>query len=107
VKYIINGKEYSELDINKRCAGIMGFAGFSIWKYKFIYLENLKEYDPCNNPPDTWPIIDKVWDELLDTVTCYHKDTAEWDEIRWKHIMQKHNCTKLVAACICLIECNG
>jgi hypothetical protein len=99
MNYTINNKPYTLFDIKRRCAEIMGFAGFSIWKDKFIYLENLKEYDPCNNPSDTWPIIEKVWSKL----NSFGKSSSM---TQWERIIQQHNCPKLVAACICLIEMN-
>ena len=114
MKYTINNKEYTEFDINKSCAELRYKNTNCAVETKggIVFIDNsmvckLREYNPCNNPQDTDAIIDKVFNCLLESVTCYHKDTAEWEEIRWNYIIQKHNCTKLVAACICFIEMNG
>ena len=105
--YTINGKDYTEFDINKRCAVLLGIQiSFSRLPEKAFKLSVnsggfTDEYNPCNNPQDTWPIIEKVWDDLMKIV---HKESGLTN---WEHIVFIHNCTKLVAACICLIECNG
>lgn len=106
--YTINGKGYTEFDINKRCAEIMGKnlpdyqparnLGYNIGNETFYI-----GYNPCTNPSDTDAIIDKVWDELIEPIFVT-KDGFEWYQARWNLIMEKHNCSKLIAACICLIE---
>jgi hypothetical protein len=58
----------------------------------------LEVYDPCNNWDDAGAIIDKCWDELM---VVYVTDDYY---ARWECIVEEYNCTKLVAACICLIE---
>lgn len=104
MKYTINGKEYSELDINKRCADLM----------EVTVLIVLRDYNPCNNPSDTWPIIEKCWDELSikfitkithvnSNTTVYEALSREWIDSKWQRIIEEHKCTKLVAACICFI----
>jgi hypothetical protein len=108
VKYTINGKEYTEFDINKRCAEFMGFE-FRIQNSKVLpenpaqVIARLSDvYEPCKEIQDTWQIIEKCWGELMCTVT-------EWNDVdipRWQRLIDKHNCTKLVAACICFIEDN-
>ena len=107
MKYTINNKEYSEFDINKRCAELLDLSHQLIkgsfsksWRVESSSksLPSFKRYDPCNNPQDTWPIIEKCWDELV--FADYRR------EVTWDAIMYKHNCTKLVAACIALIELN-
>jgi hypothetical protein len=35
---------------------------------------------------------------------CYDKNLCVGNQSYWQYLMQKHNCTKLVAACICFIE---
>jgi hypothetical protein len=99
--YTINGKEYTEFDINKRCSELMGVAVL-IGKWKtvdYLMLEcGFSDYNPCNNPSDTDAIIDKCWDELM---VVYVTDDYY---ARWECIVEEYNCTKLVAACICLIE---
>ena len=109
--YTINGKEWIELDIDKRCAELM-CVDYSIHSQvnALAYTDELGEvlwYRPCNNPADTDAIIDKCWDELMLTKDTHGFGTwTHWDNIKWVRMMSKHNCTKLVAACICFIEIN-
>jgi hypothetical protein len=99
--YTINGKQYTEFDINKRCAELMGVAVL-IGKWKtvdYLMLEcGFSDYNPCNDPADTDAIIDKCWDELMSVKYEYCVLS------RWQYLRHEHKCTKLVAACICLIE---
>jgi hypothetical protein len=62
---------------------------------------HLGVYEPTTNPLHTWPIIEKCWYELMEMMYQSHGDIS-----KWQHIIDKHNCTKLVAACICFIEIN-
>jgi hypothetical protein len=107
--YTINGWEYSELGINKRCADLMGIE----YELNDIYVmvsdtvasietgvDEFMEYCPCNNPIDTDAIIDKCFDELMSVKYEYCVLS------KWQYLRHEHNCTKLVAACICLIELN-
>ena len=113
--YKISGKEWTEFDINKRCAELMGV------KINESIFSHLKEcwtvapagylsvkYKPFCTPSYTWNIIDKCWGRLLEMVNdCGLIDYAEFcDKNKWQYLIKKHNCTKLVAACICLIEIN-
>ena len=108
--YTIKGKEYSEVDINKRCAELMALEYNTSDEYVMLDVINASgietscgeeiEYNPCNNPSDTWPIIEKCWDELI-CGSGWNSHQAYWGEI-----MEEHKCTKLAAACICLIELN-
>jgi hypothetical protein len=109
MKYTINGKEYTEFDINLRCAEIEGLELISddVEVMAFDYLESLiagedkfEVYVPCTDWNDAGHIVDKCWDELM--VVNLTDDYYA----RWECIMSKHNCTKLVAACICYIEIN-
>ena len=113
--YTINGKEWAELDINKRCAELMGFSAVMSKPDNGLCMVRkidghvgLIPYKPFCNPSDTWYIIDKCWGRLLEMVNdCGLIDYAEFcDKNKWQYLMKKHNCTKLVAACICLIEIN-
>jgi hypothetical protein len=133
--YTINGKQYTESDINKRCAELMepkasGYRYVQVlenhtpWddileigittnccviKYLTISEPNMdmwSMYDPCNSPIHAWPIIDKCWDELFKPIFFKNVQGFERRESRWNCIIIKYNCTKLVAACICLIELN-
>lgn len=107
--YTIKGKQYSEFDINKRCAELSSdllYAGDS-----GVYLKSTgSKYNPCNNPSDTWPIIEKCSDDLMSLVNK-HGETPKSKEgilwTRWQHLEELHNCNKLVAACICMIEMAG
>jgi hypothetical protein len=107
--YTISGKQYTESDIHKRCAELMGIE----YELSDIYVmvsdtvasietgvDEFMEYCPCYSPSDTDAIIDKCWDELT-SVACISTHNIEWHQM-----MLKHKCTKLVAACICLIELN-
>jgi len=112
VMHTINGKEYSIFDINKRCAEILAWDSEPNVKsvelggdgHKCFWVESIGFHaftieDYCNNILHTDAIIDKCWNELAgggDTLFS-----------NWHKIRQDHNCSKLVAACICLIECNG
>jgi hypothetical protein len=113
VTYTINGKEWTEVDINKRCAEIqhpeMVFRAHTNGKFSFSCKDNRNEgfeYDPCKSWSDAGQIIEKCWDELMAVKQCADKHQAEWEQTGWGCIMEYHNCTKLRAACICLIESN-
>jgi len=95
--YTINSKEWTEFDVNKRCAELVGINWqVSACDYREIYNQDDYElYNPCQNPSDTLPIIEKAWDELMRPYGF---------EIRWAKLIEKHNCSKFVAACICFIE---
>jgi hypothetical protein len=80
--YTINGKEWTEFDINERCAELMA--------------HEMVNY--CRSAHYAWTIIDKCWDAL------FYPKRPELS--LWQHLIKKHNCTKLVAACICYIEIN-
>jgi hypothetical protein len=110
MKYTINRKKYTEFDINLRCAEIEGLELISddVEVMAFDYLESLiagedkfEVYEPCTYWNDAGHIIDKCWDELNQFVSGKQRM-----ETKWIFTMQKHNCTKLVAACICYIEIN-
>jgi hypothetical protein len=104
MKYTINGKEYTEFEINKRCAELMGIDCSGITEIMQLMYGVPLNY--CTNPVHTWHIIEKCWDELMCVNNVIlgggvYSSNTEWDEI-----IDKHNCTKLVAACICFIEIN-
>jgi hypothetical protein len=107
MKYTINGKEYTEFDINNRCAEIEGikFSSDNVEVMAFDHLQSLitgcdefEVYVPCTDWNDAGHIVDKCWDELI--FADYRRN------VTWEMLMEKHNCTKLVAACICYIELN-
>jgi hypothetical protein len=108
--YTINGKEWTELDINKRCAELMNLTVLALQDvddssvkvhpgFNFCPSE-VDFYNPCNNPADTDAIIDKCLNELMSVKYEYCVLS------RWQYLMHQHKCTKLVAACICFIEIN-
>jgi hypothetical protein len=113
VTYTINGKEYTEFDIKKRCGELMNlsleyplFNDEPYHRFSSNSKIHLGVYEPTTNPLHTWPIIEKCWDELMCVNNVIlgggvYSSNTEWDEI-----IDKHNCTKLVAACICFIEIN-
>ena len=120
--YTINGKEYLEFDINKRCAEILypkhnvqmsGFGDSLNYSKnrRGVYIElpdgsgSVTDlFTPCMNPSDTWPIIEKCWDRLMTIVDDSGRISYDKFYTRWEFLMDKHNCTKLVAPCICFIE---
>jgi hypothetical protein len=129
--YTINGKPYTEFDINKRCAELMGFEVLdekalaskqhesfrqdtlnNCWIVPVTQAASYKKsarYSPCTWIADTWPIIEKCWDELFDYTNDAGLKPISYEDIfwtKWESLKNKHNCTKLVAACICLIELN-
>jgi hypothetical protein len=100
MKYTINGKEYTEWRINTAIAEkIYGYP--SDKDIKRLVIE--RRIDFCNNWKDAGVVIEKCWDELNDI--WLEKDGKTYISL-WKYLVQKHNCTKLVAACICFIEIN-
>tara|TARA_R110000823_G_scaffold303745_1_gene425222 strand:+ start:122 stop:484 length:363 start_codon:yes stop_codon:yes gene_type:complete len=116
--YTINGKEYTELGINKRCAELLDLSHQLIkgrfskaWRVESSSesFPEFKRYNPCNKPEDTDAIIDKCWDELMSDVGFDGDDDPYYDHTfgtRWQYIIEEWKCTKLAAACICLIELN-
>jgi hypothetical protein len=108
--YTINGKQYTEFDINKLCAELLGIY---VAKEQYMHFGDRDEnvvivgqegyefhhvVNYCSVWNDAGPIIDKCWNELMaiqDEFYCLTK---------WESIISIYNCTKLIAACICLIE---
>jgi hypothetical protein len=89
--YTIKGKQYTEFDINKRCAELMA--------------HEVVNY--CRSAHYAWTIINKCWNELM--LDAYYDESKTVNDIglvstKWEYLMHVHNCTKLTAACICLIE---
>jgi hypothetical protein len=116
MKYTINGKEYTEFDINKRCAELMDLR-FQIYGDGTVHmgvfdLSTDKYFLPSNKPADTWPIIEKCFDKLMLSVNDGGYSMGNLESIynlfgtKWDYLIEKHKCTKLVAACICFIEIN-
>jgi hypothetical protein len=109
MKYTISGKEWTEFDINKRCAELIGvkvsseqYLQYSERDENIVITSNISDSDSsvdyCNNPLDTWLIIESVWDNLI-FVYEYSSGLTHWSQV-----IEEYNCTKLVAACICFIE---
>ena len=120
--YTINGKEWTEFDINKMCAELLGLIVQAKFQKRIGFTEEFHQSYPntvwCAEvdglgdqssawgqmvftrcPADTDAIIDKCFHKLVEY--DHHND-----EIKWEDIMDRHKCTKLVAACICYIEIN-
>ena len=112
MKYTINGKEWTEFDINLRCAELLGAPiSFSRLPSKIFKLSVntggfTDEVNYCNSPSDTDAIIDKCWDELMKLTETFDDGIADGLCTRWEYLMDYDKCTKLVAACICYIEIN-
>tara|TARA_R110000787_G_scaffold278892_1_gene388837 strand:+ start:46 stop:429 length:384 start_codon:yes stop_codon:yes gene_type:complete len=125
VTYTINGKEWTEFDINKRCAELLGLIVQTEFEKRIGFTEEFHKAYPntvwCAEvdergdqvsaweqmvftrcPENTWPIIEKCWDELNESTLR----NGGRRKSHWQDTMQQHNCTKLVAACICFIEEN-
>jgi hypothetical protein len=103
--YAINGKQYTEFDINKRCAELMEITVLVRNPPMGSYLLRecgFSDYNPSQNPSDTDAIIDKCFDKLNESILR----NGGRRKSHWQDTMQQHNCTKLTAACICLIELN-
>jgi hypothetical protein len=112
--YTINGKEYTEFDINLRCAEIEGFefSSDNVEVMAFDHLQSLitgcdefEVYVPCTDWHDAGHIVDKCWDDLMKLTETFDDGIAFYCT-RWEYLMDYDKCTKLVAACICYIEIN-
>lgn len=109
---INNFEQLSEFEINKRVAEIARLNIRHIYANHTMLVESIekndagigisKYFDPCNDPSDTWPIIEHCWDELNRFVPNGITMVSSW-----RYLMGKHNCTKLVAACICFLMMKG
>jgi hypothetical protein len=102
--YTINGKEYTEFDINLAIAEINILSLDMSEAMDRVVAIQMRRKPPnyCTNPVDTWPIIEKCWDEL----NALYANGVTKVITKWQRTIEKHNCTKLVAACICFIEIN-
>jgi hypothetical protein len=112
--YTINGKEWTEFDINYRCAELLGFKAS---KEQYMHYGDRDEnvvligrardsygVNYTRNPADTDAIIDKCWDKLMKLTETFDDGIADGLCTRWEYLMDYAKCTKLVAACICYIE---
>jgi hypothetical protein len=135
MKYTINGKEYTEFDINVKCAELMGMTVQLEYQQSLGFTEEFHKKYPStvwcsetdrygeqlfaweqkvftSDAEDTWLIIEKCWDELNEPVNDCGYLMGNIESIynlfgtKWDYLIEKHNCTKLVAACICFIEIN-
>jgi hypothetical protein len=117
--YTINGKEYTLIEIEKKSAELLGFKIeyplFNEQPYVRFFTKGniyLSVYEPTTNPVHAWPIIQKCWDELMLSVNDGGYSMGNLESIynlfgtKWDYLIEKHSCTKLVAACICFIEIN-
>jgi hypothetical protein len=107
--YTINGKEWTKDEINLAIAEVNILSLDMSESMDRVVASQMRRNPPnyCQNPADTDAIIDKCWNELMSTKDARGCGTwTHWDTIKWQRIMFKHNCTKLIAACICYIEIN-
>ena len=101
--HTINGKQWTEFDINRRCAVLtLKYIGQLYENEKLIGADRL-EYNPCNNWNDAGSIIDKCFDELMSAPNDW---SEPYDGNKWELIIDTRKCTKQAAACICYIELN-
>ena len=101
--YTINGKEWTEFDINNAIRDIL-ISKLDMDREYNQFVAKAMRLQPINythNPADTDSIIDKCFDDLM--VVHMTDDYRAY----WEVLMQEHKCTKLVAACICFIEINA
>ena len=59
------------------------------------------EFDPCNNPSDAWPIIEMIWERLMQVDAYYQTHT------KWEAYCIEHGVGKLRAAMICFLKMKG
>ena len=123
--YTINGKPYTEFDINKRCAALLGLIVQTKFEKHIGFTEEFHQSYPntvwCAEvdglgdqssaweqmvftrcAANAWPIIDKCFDELNGSIL----KNGGRRKSHWQDVIKTHKCTKLVAACICFIEIN-
>jgi hypothetical protein len=111
--FTIRGKEFTKFDINRRCAELLGIKVSDTQWFGFrengnddVVITSKKtdsdsSVDYCKRISDTEVIIDKCFNNLMSSwCTHLHYDTGE---SMWLTIIEKHNCCKLVAACIFFI----
>jgi hypothetical protein len=106
--YTINGKEYTEFDINNAITGIRisTFDMNSEYNRFMAKAMRLQTINYTSDPSCTWLIIEKCWDALMLANGVIFDGEVYSSETEWDYLLRKHNCTKLVAACICFIEIN-
>lgn len=108
--YTINGKDYTEFDIKLCCSELMDITIYTVGESKVLYRSSPRQkYDPCTNWNDAGPIIEKCWDELMSHTMQVSKEagySTTFQGTNWQYLVQQHNCTKLIAACIFFIEMN-
>ena len=121
--YTINGVEHTEFYINQRCAELLGlivqtefqdFIGFTemfheaypntVWCAEVdeigVQVGAWEQMVFTRYPENTWTIIEKCWDEL----NVLYANGVTKVITKWQRAIEKHKCTKLIAACICYIE---
>lgn len=95
----------TEFELNKRFAEIIGHKTLPVYQDGVgvvVSTENDETvyFNPSANSADCWPIIEKCWGELFSQNT--HLSDTEWERL-----VGAYGCTKLQAACICLVENYG
>ena len=119
--YTINGKQYTEFDLNKRCAELEGISWYlppetennnsNSWVYSNNYDVSNNQWLPnyCTRPDSCSHIIQKCWNGLMDVIEYTPKAEPFLGTrmiTKWELVMQEHNCDQLVAACIYYVEQN-
>lgn len=66
--------------------------------FKREFVTEFKYFDYCNNPSDAWPIIELIWEELMQADDYYQAHT------KWDAYCTDHNVGKLRAAMICFLK---
>jgi len=64
-------------------------------------------YNPCEEVQDTWPIIERLSNRLLEVIERYNGCHHDGQYTYWEQLTRTYNCTKQIAACICFIEASG
>ncbi len=56
------------------------------------------EFNPCNNPSDAWPIVELIWERLMQVDAYYQAHT------KWEAYCIEREVGKLRAAMICFLK---
>ena len=69
-----------------------------VWVFDSEGLPRNTNYNPCNNPSDAWPVIEIVWERLMQVDAYYQAHT------RWDAYCIEYGVGKLRAAMICFLK---
>lgn len=93
----MNYEEMSDFEINKAVSS--KFRKVWTWKGKvYLSMTSTKPFDPCNNPNDAWPIIEMIWERLMQVDAYYQAHT------KWEAYCIEHKVGKLRAAMIAFLK---